>query len=208
VAGAPLFIPPIWRIVSDSESPSSATERSPSLSNPAREIPLRLHSGPGFGTGAHETTQLCLQAIYAFHPRGPKWRLLDFGSGSGILSIAAAKLGAEVVGIEIDEPSIEHAEANVRSNEVRDRVVFGQELEEAGGKFELVVANILLAVLVAHAEELVLRLAPGGTLVLSGLVGTDVPVAIGRYSPLLGGARPEVFERGDFRALVWQKASP
>lgn len=205
MAGAPLVIPPIWRIVSDNETLSSAAESLPSP--PAREIRLRLASGPGFGTGAHETTQLCLQAIYAFHPRGRSFRLLDFGSGSGILSIAAAKLGAEVDGIEIDEPSIEHAEANVRLNDVRERVRFGRKLEEASGKFDLVVANILLAVLVEYAEELVARLSPGGTLVLSGLVGTDVPVAIGRYSPLLGGARPDVFERGDFRALVWRGPS-
>ena len=165
---------------------------------------VALAPGPGFGTGAHETTQLCLQAIHALHPRARPWRLLDFGSGSGILSIAGAKLGAQVQAIEIDELAIEHARVNAELNGVESQVRFGTALEEASGLFELVVANILLPVLTRAAPELVARRAPSGALVLSGLVGTDVPAAIASYSPLVGGGRPEIYERGDWRALVFR----
>src|SRR5690349_15425703 len=99
---AAITIPPVWSIVVG-EHAEPATEI-------ARKICIKLQPGPGFGNGAHETTQLCLQAIHALRPRTSAWRLLDFGSGSGILSIAGAKLGAEVQAVEIDELAIAHAE--------------------------------------------------------------------------------------------------
>lgn len=167
-----------------------------------RTIELLLAKGPGFGDGSHETTELCLQAIYALAPRGRAFRLLDFGSGSGILSIAAAKLGAEVTGIEIDESAIEHAVVNARWNKVSERIRYGRSLSEAQGTYDLVVANILLPVLLDAAQELVARRAPGGALVLSGLVATDVPAASVGYAPWLGEERFEVYERGSWRALV------
>ena len=171
------------------------------------ELAIVLEPGVGFGSGGHETTQLCLQAIYALYPRERQgWRLLDFGSGSGILSIAAAKLGAEVAGVEIDELAIRDAARNLALNGAQQRVRFARSLDELSGSFELVVANIKLAVLSQFAESLVARLAPGSPLVLSGLVGTDVPSALARYAPLLGGARPEIYERGEWRALVWRGA--
>lgn len=190
-----IAVPPIWRI---GPTPTDAP--------PAREVCIALQPGPGFGSGAHETTQLCLQAIHAFHPRRRSWRLLDFGSGSGILSIAGAKLGAEVHAVEIDEPAIAHAQANARMNGVSSQVRFTRTLEESTGRFELVVANILLSVLMAGAPALAARRAPDGVLVLSGLVATDVPAAIARYAPLLGGQRPDVYERGEWRALAWARA--
>ena len=68
---------------------------------------ILLEPGPGWGTGSHETTQLCLQAIAILSPRDrPSWKALDFGAGSGMLSIAAARLGAEVDAIEIDDDGL------------------------------------------------------------------------------------------------------
>ena len=168
------------------------------------EIPLRLASGPGFGDGRHPTTQLCLQAVSALSPRGRSFRMLDFGSGSGVLSIAAARLGGAVEAIEIDEQAIAHAQANLAANGVEGSVTQRTSLAGVGGGFDLVVANILRSVLLAFAGPLVERLAPTGTLVLSGLVGTDVPEVSVRYARLLGGARPEIYERDDWRALVWR----
>lgn len=158
---------------------------------------------PAFGDGRHETTRMCLQAIAAFAPQAP-FRMLDVGSGSGILAIGAAKLGGEAVGVEIDAAANAVAEENARRSGVVDRVAFGSAWP--GGRFELVVANILRGVLLALAEDVVRRLEPGGVLILSGLVSTDVPEIVACYAPKLEGRRPEVFERGSWRTLVWRKS--
>ena len=170
-------------------------------------ISLLLSAGTGFGTGAHETTQLCLQALGLMAPRERKvWSMLDFGSGSAILSIAAAKLGATIKAVEIDEEAIAHGEENARINEVSDRIQSSRTLEEVKGPFDLVVANILRPILLEYAAELTSRLAPGGTLLLSGLVGTDVPEVSVRFASYLNGEQPVVYQRGDWRALVWQSS--
>ncbi len=189
-------IPPCWRVVP------------PSRTGHGTGIRVVLEPGAGFGTGTHETTQLCLQAIAALGPRGLPWRMLDFGSGSGILAIAAAKLGATVQAIEIDPGALAHAERNARLNGVAERISWLRTLAGASGSFELVVANILRPVLLAHADELLARCDPAGTLVLSGLVSTDVPEVSVRYGSRLTGKRPQIHERGDWRALVWRLAAP
>jgi ribosomal protein L11 methyltransferase len=191
MAPAAIDVAPRWQIVRE-----DGVARAGSLS-------LRMIPGAGFGDGRHPTTQLCLQALAALAPRGRAWRLLDFGSGSGILSIAGARLGAAVDAVEIDPRAIEHAERNLALNGVSSQVRQEQALDDAPGPFDFVVANILRGVLVAFALPLVERLAPGGVLVLSGLVSTDVPEVTGAYAPLLG-ARPEVYEREEWRGLVWR----
>ena len=103
-------VPPRWKILAVGEPV------------PSEGVPLFLEPGPGWGDGGHETTQLCLQAIAATAPRAIDWRLLDFGSGSGLLSVAAARLGAVAEAVEIDETAIEHAEENARANRVADSV--------------------------------------------------------------------------------------
>jgi len=150
---------------------------------------------------------LCLQAIHWLRPAGARsWRLLDFGSGSGILSIAAARLGASVEAVEIDPLAIEHARHNAVLNLVEDRVRHSRTLAEAPGRFDLVVANILCDVLLEAAEDLTSRVVENGALALSGLVATDVPRIIARYAPLLAQRRPAVYERGAWRLLSWKVA--
>ena len=168
----PIGVPPRWQILA------------PDAVAAAGALPLRLAAGPGFGDGRHPTTQLCLQAIAALAPRGRAWRLLDFGSGSGILSIAAARLGATVEAVEIDPRAVEHADRNLHANDVAERVRPIAALSAATGWFDLVVANILRAVLLEFAPALVSLRAPDGALVLSGLVSTDVPELIGCYARL------------------------
>jgi ribosomal protein L11 methyltransferase len=160
---APILVPPRWQILPEDGVADVGA------------LPLRLAEGPGFGDGRHPTSQLCLQAIAALAPRGRPWRLLDFGSGSGILSIAGALLGATVDAVEIDSGAIDHAERNLRANGVGARVRQRTTLGVAAGPFDLIVANILRAVIVAFAEDLVAVRAPGGTLVLSGLVSPMSP---------------------------------
>jgi ribosomal protein L11 methyltransferase len=155
----------------------------------------------GFGDGTHPTTRLCLQAIQALAPRGEGWRMLDFGAGSGILAIAAAHRGARVDAVEIDPAALAHARANAAHNQVA--IGLATTLDEAAGPYQLVVANILRGVLMAHAELLHARLATGGGLILSGLVATDLPEVGVRYGALLG-RRPEAYHLDDWRALVWR----
>jgi ribosomal protein L11 methyltransferase len=192
--GVGVVIAPRWRIAS---TPGA---------DEGDEVRLVIDPGPGFGDGTHETTQLCLQAIATLAPRSRPWRMLDFGSGSGILAIGAAKLGAVVDAVEIDALASAHGELNARANCVDDRIRHARTIEGTHGPFDFVVANILRAVLLGFADALVSRLTPGATLVLSGLVSTDVPQVIVRYGSLLGDERPEVYERGDWRAIVWRRA--
>jgi ribosomal protein L11 methyltransferase len=185
-------VPPRWQIVSpDDEARPGA-------------LALRMTPGAGFGDGRHPTTRWCLQALGALAPGGRTWRLLDFGSGSGILSVAGARLGAEVDAVEVDPRAIEHAERNFAVNEVAASVRQHTVLDPVAGPFDLIVANILRSVLVAFSASLVERLAPDGALVLSGLVSTDVPEVIAAYERRLG-ARPDVYEREEWRGLVWRR---
>lgn len=205
---AAIAIPPCWRVVPPGQPAADVSDG----------VPIVLGPGEGWGDGAHPTTQLCLQAIAALLPCGwqaarnaghgtgdaSAWRMLDFGSGTGILSIGASLLGAAVVGVEIDQTAIATAEANTVLNGVSARARYTHTLDDASGVFDLVVANILRPILLDFADDLVARLAPGGGLILSGLVLTDVPALTVRYAPLLGGRRPEVYQRGDWCALVWR----
>ena len=184
-------VPPFWKIV----GPDDPT--------PPAGVPLVVRPDSGFGDGSHETTRLCLRALAMAAPEGRPWRLLDFGSGSGVLAIAAARLGATAAGIEIDAHALACSAENAALNGVADRVRFGPDLAAAPGPFDVVIANILRPVLMAFAEDLTARLAPGGTLLLSGLVATDVPDLGVRYGALLGGRRPEVYALGEWRALAW-----
>lgn len=167
---------------------------------------LRIRSGAGFGVGTHETTQLCLLAMGHFFRSGFAPRaVLDFGAGSGILSIAAGLHGARVEAVENHLPSIENARENLRINGVQDLVEVRERMSEPPREFDLIAANILSRVLTDYAEALCQRLAPQGRMVLSGLVATDVPGILARYRPLLGSRGVEVYERGDWRAIVFAR---
>lgn len=169
----------------------------------AGEVAMLLNPGAGFGTGTHETTQLCMSVIGEIGRDLSSWRVLDFGSGSGILSIASALLGASVDAVEIDPLANENALENARLNSVEDRMRIMQDLPEAA-PYELVIANILKPVLLEFAEKLVARMKPGSKLILSGMMEGDLAPVSARYSALLGGKAPETRRLGDWRALVWK----
>ncbi len=180
---------------------------------PERAKVLWIEPGAGFGTGTHETTRLCLRALHeAFRvePSLAGARALDFGSGSGILSIACAALGAgSVLGVEIDPLANDNARENARTNGAEDRVRFQEFLPpREDGVFGLIVANILRPVLLTFAEELVSRLRPGGILVLSGLVEQDLPAIRQGFYALLKEPDPfSLLEMGEWRALAWRKSA-
>jgi ribosomal protein L11 methyltransferase len=136
------------------------------------EVVLTLDPGMAFGTGTHATTRLCLEALVEALRTRPGARVLDVGTGSGILAIAAASLGAtRVLACDIDAEACRVALENVRSNGVAERVeVTDAPLEQLSGVFDVVLANILAEENLRLADALVGHLAPSGALILSGIL--------------------------------------
>jgi ribosomal protein L11 methyltransferase len=125
-----------------------------------------------FGTGLHPTTRGCLTLLQAISPMPAT--VLDVGSGSGILALAALRLGAErAVCYDTDPIAVEATLANARANDLADRVaaqVGSLPPEPPGEPYRLVLANLVAAVLLDLAEVLAVHTAPGGTLLASGII--------------------------------------
>ena len=153
---------------------------------PSGRLRLIVDPGRAFGTGTHETTRLCLSALEEeARTRRPGDRLLDVGTGSGILAIAAALLGwRHIAGVDVDPEALESAKVHARLNRAQAAFVLGD-----GGapfrsqSFALVLANLTAPLLLARRAELGALLAPGGTLVLSGLLATDAQDVAAAYAP-------------------------
>ena len=145
-------------------------------------INLVLDPGLAFGTGSHPTTFLCLQWLTDVLRGGET--LLDYGCGSGILGIAAAKLGAaSVLGVDIDRNALTAARDNAANNHVTLGLRHsGEKLEE---RFDIVVANILTNPLCVLAPLLVAHIAPGGHIALSGVLASQAEQVIAAYAPLI-----------------------
>lgn len=150
------------------------------------DVVLALDPGMAFGTGLHPTTRLCLAAIEAAANRGDLdgARVLDVGCGSGILAIAAARLGAaSVLGVDVDPIAVEATSANARRNRLARRIrARGGSLPSGEGSFDVVLANLIASVLIALAEPLRDEIRPGGLLLASGIFGdreAEVAAAFG-----------------------------
>ncbi|MFK7825384.1 MAG: 50S ribosomal protein L11 methyltransferase [Oligoflexales bacterium] len=143
-------------------------------------IPLIIDPGMAFGTGQHATTQVCLKALETFKSyanTNKNLRLLDVGTGSGVLAIAAKKIGFSTVhACDIDPNSVLASKANAKANQVPFSVWKGSipsrdfKTDEGTGAYDLVVANILFVVLSKIIADLAAELAPKGKLILSGLL--------------------------------------
>jgi ribosomal protein L11 methyltransferase len=135
----------------------------------ARDGLIRLEPGLAFGTGAHVTTVLCLEWLVARCTREPLPALLDVGTGTGVLSIAALMLGApSAVGIDVDREVLPLARRNAELNGVGDRFSTRATLPRRI-ELPLILANVYTAALVPMAQRLADRLSRGGVLVLSGV---------------------------------------
>ncbi len=156
-----LWIVPTWHIAPDS-----------------RAINLKLDPGLAFGTGSHPTTRLCLRWLDDHLAGGET--LLDYGCGSGILAIAAVKLGAaRVDGVDIDAQAVTASRDNAALNEVAARFCLPGEL--APGQYDIVVANILTNPLKGMAPLLAGRVRAGGRLVLSGILAEQADEVMAVY---------------------------
>lgn len=148
----------------------------------ANAINLILDPGLAFGTGSHPTTFLCLQWLTETLRGGET--LLDYGCGSGILGIAAARLGAaSVLGVDIDENALIAARDNAANNGVT--IALRHSRDKLDERFDIVVANILTNPLCVLAPLLVGRLAPGGRIALSGVLASQADQVIAAYAPLI-----------------------
>ena len=157
----------LWIVPSWHDAPDSAA------------INLILDPGMAFGTGSHPTTRLCLEWLERMVQ--PGLTLLDYGCGSGILAIAAAKLGAEPVsGVDIDPQAIVAADANAMNNQVSAR--FTDSSQAISGQFDIVVANILANPLRALAPAICGHVRAGGQLALSGILDEQADELIAFYA--------------------------
>ncbi len=183
------------------------------MANPLPErVPLFLDPGMAFGTGMHPTTQMCLLEVE--HLVAPGVSVLDIGCGSGILSIAALKLGAQqAFGVDTDPAAVESARANAQRNGVAERFVVAQgsvaEVRAGRGPFTqapLVLANILAGVLVRllREEGLSQVVTPGGHLVLSGILA-DQAASVAQAAAASGLRQVRQRQVTDWVTLTYQR---
>ena len=178
------------------------------------DVPTRLSieidARQAFGTGTHETTRMICSVLLDRHP---SQRVLDCGTGTGILSICALKLGAvSAVGYDIDEWSVDNARHNAVINQVGERftsllgdadILNNVEAHpELAQRFDLVMANINRNILLADLPLFRQKMAPGGTLILSGFYTADAPLLIGKADSL-GLTLQQQREDNDWACLVF-----
>ncbi len=170
------------------------------------QIAIRLDPGQAFGTGHHETTRLCLAALDGLARSGIT--MLDVGTGSGVLSIAAAKLGApRIVAIDIDPIAAEIARRNCDANGIGAEVEIsaGTLRSDHAGRYDLAVSNISTPANTALAEVFGVVVKPGGDIVLSGILAVDAPGVVAAMAAQ-GFEQLAVTEERDWCCIHLRKA--
>ncbi|WP_295931134.1 50S ribosomal protein L11 methyltransferase [uncultured Xanthomonas sp.] len=163
---------------------------------------VRLDPGLAFGSGTHPTTALCLRWLDALATDGvlAQARVLDFGCGSGILALAALKLGAAAaVGVDNDPQALLASHDNAERNDVGERLAVYLPADEPAATYPVVVANILASALDALAPTLAARVAPGGRIALSGILHGQEQELLQRYAPWFTQLRTE--QDGDWMRI-------
>ncbi len=176
---------------------------------PAGSVVVDIDPGMAFGTGLHPSTQLCLRALLQTLPRCDRPRVVDAGTGSGVLAIAAARLGAaQVRAIDHDPVAVAVARHNVRRNRVAEvvRVTRGSGLAPVRGQADVILMNIVADTVIELLPAARRRLRTGGACIASGIVA-------GRVRDVLRAARRAGFRHrrtlrsGEWRAVVLEPAS-
>ena len=175
----------------------------PNGSSPTNDDSVVIHLDPGlaFGTGTHATTALCLEWLDGLSLAGKT--MLDYGCGSGVLAIAALKLGcASATGMDIDPQAVIATRQNASDNNVDGNLRILGAAEEIGGLFDVVVANILAGPLVQFAESITLTLRGRGMLALSGVLCEQADDVMVAYEPWIDFDEP-AFKEQD--GQVWSR---
>lgn len=178
-----------------------------------RGQPLFIPSGLAFGTGDHATTARCLQLLVeAAKPlNGKQWSLLDLGCGSGILALAAERLGAaKVLGCDFDERCVKTAKENAELNDLdRSRFVKADVLrwkppKSAGkpGTYDIVAANLYSTILTAASSMIMEAIRPGGVLILSGILSVEEPALKKTFRSL---RHLQTLRRGKWSAMMLRR---
>ncbi|MDH3586530.1 MAG: 50S ribosomal protein L11 methyltransferase [Gammaproteobacteria bacterium] len=164
----------------------------PADSEPDRSnaVIVRLDPGLAFGTGTHATTAMCLEWLDAIDLQGRT--VLDYGCGSGVLAIAALKLGCKQAhAMDIDVQAVTATRENAAQNGVQDRLTVSAPEREIDGQFDVVLANILAGPLVELAGSISDRVRSGGQLALSGILSEQAPEVLEAYAPWVDFDEPE-----------------
>ena len=152
--------------------------------DPNGRVVLNIDPGLAFGTGNHETTRLCLEAVERYLKEGDT--VLDVGCGSGILAIASLLLGAgSAVGVDIDETAVKTAKENAEINNVADRftAITGDLTEKVTGKYNLIVANIVADAIMFLSKGVKEFMTPDTVYIMSGIIDTRADEVICAISP-------------------------
>lgn len=168
------------------------------------DVTVAVDPGMAFGTGMHASTRLALRGLVGALARQSRARVFDVGTGSGILAIAAAALGAaEVLAVDSDPVATAAARANVRLNRCarRVRVVDGAGIGMAPGRADVIVANIVADTIVELLPDVRAHLAAGGVFIGSGIVAGRVRVVL-RAARAAGFRAGPVMREGDWRAVL------
>lgn len=172
------------------------------------ELILKIYPGMAFGTGRHPSTWLCLHLLEEVARdwfRRPTPQVLDVGTGTGILGLAAARLGGRVLAIDIDPEALAAARENILLNELQE-VMRADEipLHRIRQQFDLILANLTAPDLLGLAEALVGRLLPGGHLIISGFLRSDQPQINLRFASQ-GLQHQASRQKEDWVAEVWRR---
>lgn len=173
------------------------------------QIVLAIDPGMSFGTGRHETTRACIRMLDALQQQGISGPFLDVGTGSGILAMAAARLGyAPIYACDLDPDAIANARENLARNEVQDQIQLAiQDVAslDLRSTYKVVAANILAPVLIEHAKRIVAPVDPkDGRLLLAGILSTQIPDVAAAYAAL-GWHITRSFPDGEWESLLLQR---
>ena len=201
---------PVWELPAHERgcrcgaAPSATLREAPIRPSDPADV-LAVDPGRAFGTGTHETTRLCLAALEGLAGRRPLGRTLDLGAGTGILAVAAVRLGGSpVVASDIDPEATAAARVHAGLNRTQLAIVRadgGRGFRPAS--FDLVLANLMALLLVDRSVEIRSLVAPGGALVLSGLLLGDVERVHEAFADL---GTPERLHDGEWAALLYEGA--
>jgi len=170
------------------------------------ETEIVINPGWSFGKGGHPTTKLCIKALEELFKNKQIESVLDVGCGSGVLSIASASLGADyIVGVDIDQVITNEANYNKEQNgfSTKIKIILGS-IEDVPGRFDLVVANILIDSIIAISPDVKERVAAGGTILLSGIKDEQKTRAIDKLSEF-GYHLEKEYQEKQWVALVFKQ---